>query len=379
VLTQGGRPFSVFTPYKRLAGAAHAATSPPGRWRRAGAPGAAPRRRRCPIWPRWALRHQSPGPEARPRPAWGRAALFDDFRARMGRYKARRDFPAVKGPSYLSVHLRFGTVSIREAVRAALDDGREGADTWLSELIWREFYQILWHYPETVGHAFRPEYEPSPGPIRRPICRLVRGPHRLSHRRRGHAPAQPQRLHAQPPAHDRRVLPDQGPGHVDWRAGRAPLRPHLNDFDLAANNRRLAVGRIHRLRRPALLSASSTPWFRIFNPVTQSENPGPVRPRTRRLIQFIRRYLPRTRGGRASGTTLHPGLPWHRARRCPSASMPSAMSLASTQPSGSTRRAASRASRPGPAARSRMCSPGAGAAASRRAACRLVRSGAPSA
>ncbi len=68
----------------------------------------------------------------------GGQALLDDFLTRIGRYKTAREFPAVKGPSYLSVHLRFGTVSIRALARHAMDtmragSGADGAAGWLSE------------------------------------------------------------------------------------------------------------------------------------------------------------------------------------------------------------------------------------------------------
>ncbi|MFZ9530175.1 MAG: deoxyribodipyrimidine photo-lyase, partial [Burkholderiales bacterium] len=70
--------------------------------------------------------------------------LLDDFLPRMARYRDSRDFPAKKGPSYLSVHLRFGTVSIRALARAAWPGtggpSGEGPATWLSELVWRDFY-----------------------------------------------------------------------------------------------------------------------------------------------------------------------------------------------------------------------------------------------
>ncbi|HQR12857.1 MAG TPA: deoxyribodipyrimidine photo-lyase, partial [Casimicrobiaceae bacterium] len=93
----------------------------------------------------------------------GGAKLFADFCARIDGYREARDFPARRGPSYLSVHLRFGTVSIRDLAAYAhsrsLQPGGEGAATWLSELIWREFYaQILWHHPRVSGEAFKPEY-----------------------------------------------------------------------------------------------------------------------------------------------------------------------------------------------------------------------------
>lgn len=73
-------------------------------------------------------------------------------------YSKTRDLPALEdGTSHLSIHLRFGTVSIRDLVKEAL---RPNDKTWLNELIWREFYMmILWHFPHTVDHAFKPAYD----------------------------------------------------------------------------------------------------------------------------------------------------------------------------------------------------------------------------
>ena len=75
----------------------------------------------------------------------------------------RRDFPSVKGPSYLSTHLRFGTVSIRHLANLAwnsANQGSNGAQVWLSELIWRDFYhQILFHHPRVVGSSYKREYD----------------------------------------------------------------------------------------------------------------------------------------------------------------------------------------------------------------------------
>ena len=89
----------------------------------------------------------------------GAAKLFAGFKQRMADYHERRDFPALRGPSYLSVHLRFGTISIRALARAAWQAANRGAAVWLSELIWRDFYfMILYHHPRVVAHAFRPEY-----------------------------------------------------------------------------------------------------------------------------------------------------------------------------------------------------------------------------
>ena len=93
----------------------------------------------------------------------GAQQLIQDFEPRLDLYKDTRDFPAIKGPSYLSTHLRFGTVSIRQLVSLAWQasqEGNLGASTWLSELIWRDFYhQILHHHPRVVKGAFKPEYD----------------------------------------------------------------------------------------------------------------------------------------------------------------------------------------------------------------------------
>ena len=93
----------------------------------------------------------------------GAQALLADFVPRMGAYEETRNFPAVKGPSYLSVHLRFGTVSIRQLVNLALGPqlaGDPGARVWLAELVWRDFYfQVLSNFPHVAGNSFKPDYD----------------------------------------------------------------------------------------------------------------------------------------------------------------------------------------------------------------------------
>ncbi|QKJ31125.1 deoxyribodipyrimidine photo-lyase [Mucilaginibacter mali] len=72
-------------------------------------------------------------------------------------YHEKRDFPAIKGTSHIGLHLRFGTVSIRELACKA---HHHKDKTWLNELIWREFFMmVLYHFPKTMDHAFRPEYD----------------------------------------------------------------------------------------------------------------------------------------------------------------------------------------------------------------------------
>ena len=79
------------------------------------------------------------------------------FEEKIGAYNKKRDYPALDATTRLGLHLRFGTVSIREVVREAQ---LQKTDKWLSELAWREFYMmILWHFPHIVDHAFKPAYD----------------------------------------------------------------------------------------------------------------------------------------------------------------------------------------------------------------------------
>ena len=172
VLSQSGKPFSVFTPYKNA-------------WMKKLQTELAPTG--LPAYEVDTLRaHFAPLPAALagipalnelgfaktnlaelniPTGMQGGQALFDDFIERMPNYDCTRDFPAVKGPSYLSVHLRFGTVSIRALVRRALDAmrtgaGGTGAAVWLAELVWRDFYfMILYQHPHVQERAFKPDYD----------------------------------------------------------------------------------------------------------------------------------------------------------------------------------------------------------------------------
>ncbi|MDY6762043.1 MAG: deoxyribodipyrimidine photo-lyase, partial [Candidatus Nanohaloarchaea archaeon] len=97
----------------------------------------------------------------------GRSAGLDRleaFKQEIGNYAENRDYPAEDATSKLSPHLKFGTVSIREAFHAAEEARENGADedgvrTWQEELAWRDFYfQVLWHWPETTETAFLDKY-----------------------------------------------------------------------------------------------------------------------------------------------------------------------------------------------------------------------------
>ncbi len=168
VLTQAGKPFSVFTPYKnawlKAFTPGHAAARPTGPQALAGRL----LKTVTPAMPSLSdIGFDATSGDDLPT-AGGEAAaqaLLADFLPRMAQYQAARDFPGVRGPSYLSVHLRFGTVSIRQLVREAMahmasGPNADGARTWLSELIWRDFYmQILANFPHVVRGSFKPDYD----------------------------------------------------------------------------------------------------------------------------------------------------------------------------------------------------------------------------
>ncbi len=211
----------------------------------------------------------------------GAATLWSDFQGRMARYQQLRDFPGHKGVSYLSVHLRFGTLSIRELVALAWQQGGQGAETWLNELIWRDFYQmILWHRPDVVGHAFKPEFDAVAW------LRPEEVPHLFEAWCQGRTgyplvDAAMRQLNQTGYMHNRLrmvvasfLTKDLG---IHWLAGEAYFAQHLNDFDLAANN--------GGWQWAASTGCDAQPWFRIFNPITQSEKFDPDG-------RFIRRYVP---------------------------------------------------------------------------------------
>lgn len=218
----------------------------------------------------------------------GAQRLFDDFCNRMPAYHAQRDFPAVKGVSYLSVHLRFGTISLRHLVRQALaaetlhaDEAAQGAQTWLAELIWRDFYfMILDHFPHVVERSFKSEFDAiewEQGPAAEAAL-LAWQTGRTGYplvdaamRQLNHSGYMHNRLRMITASF---LCKDLG---IDWRHGERYFAAQLNDFDLAANN--------GGWQWAASSGCDAQPYFRIFNPVTQSERFDP-------RGKFIRRYLP---------------------------------------------------------------------------------------
>ena len=208
----------------------------------------------------------------------GAQELLNEFIPRMSYYHERRDFPGIRGVSYLSIHLRFGTVSVRELVRQALQLDNKGSATWLNELIWRDFYfAILWHFPHVAHGAFKKEwdelvFENNPQLFNAWCSGLTGYPI---------VDAAMRQLTQTGFMHNRLRMISASflvkDLQIDWRWGEAFFSEHLNDFDLSANN--------GGWQWSASTGCDAQPWFRIFNPITQSEKFDSEG-------SFIKRYCP---------------------------------------------------------------------------------------
>jgi len=177
-------------------------------------------------------------------------------------YETTRNFPGIaQGTSKLGPHLRFGTISIRKLVQQALksDNG-----TFLSQLIWREFFmQILWHFPHTVNKAFKPKYD------RIDWRNDVNEFKKWCAGQTGYAlvDAGMRELNATGYMHNRvrMLVASFLCKHllIDWRWGEAYFAEKLLDYELSANvgNWQWAAGS----------GVDAAPYFRIFNPITQVE------------------------------------------------------------------------------------------------------------
>jgi deoxyribodipyrimidine photo-lyase len=302
LLTKTGTPYTVFTPYKNAWLARMSAAGMPEHdcapFVQALAERPQALRNAVPTLEQIGFAATNLGALHIPTGATGGQALFAEFFDRMDDYHATRDFPAVKGPSYLGVHLRFGTVSVRRLAAIAMQrvvQGSAGAAVWLSELVWREFYfQILANFPHVVGAAFKHDYD---------AIRWEHGKHAQQlfaawcEGRTGYpiVDAAMAQINQTGYMHNRLrmvaasfLVKDLG---IDWRWGEKYFAQQLNDFDLSANN--------GGWQWVASSGCDAQPYFRIFNPVSQSEKFDPQG-------KFIRRYLPQL--GRLSAAAVH--APW---------------------------------------------------------------------
>ncbi|MEQ8712261.1 MAG: deoxyribodipyrimidine photo-lyase [Cyclobacteriaceae bacterium] len=178
----------------------------------------------------------------------------------IAKYDEQRNFPAIEGTSRLGIHFRFGTISIREAVNKAAQLN----DTWLNELIWREFYQtILANFPHVVDKAFKPQYDNIPW------LNNQKQFERWCNGTTGYpiVDAGMRELNATGYMHNRvrMITASFLTKHllIDWRWGEAYFAKKLLDYELASNNGgwQWAAG----------TGTDAQPYFRVFNPSSQTD------------------------------------------------------------------------------------------------------------
>ncbi len=175
-------------------------------------------------------------------------------------HKTRDDLSLESGTSQLSVHLRFGTLSIRKLFKKALDWN----ETYLNELIWREFYmQILWHFPTVVTQSFKSPYDNIPWNQNpedfEKWCSANTGYPIVD--------AAMNQLLQTGFMHNRArmIVASFLTKHllIDWRKGEAFFAQHLTDYELSSNN--------GGWQWAASSGCDAVPYFRIFNPYIQAE------------------------------------------------------------------------------------------------------------
>lgn len=174
-------------------------------------------------------------------------------------YEDTRNFPAVEGTSHIGPHLRFGTIGIRTVVRKAM---AEDNDTFLNELIWREFFmQILWHYPHTHKDSFKKKYDRIDWRNNEDEFK------RWCEGRTGYplVDAGMRELNATGFMHNRvRMLVGSFLCKhllIDWRWGEAYFGEKLLDYEMSSN--------VGNWQWVAGSGVDAAPYFRIFNPTTQ--------------------------------------------------------------------------------------------------------------
>lgn len=263
VLTGGGRPYRVFTPFHR----AWTALDPAGTAREGEATVVAEPGEVTP----------DPGPSPVPAGEAAAARRLDGFLARVDRYTVERDRPDLDATSHLSVDLKFGFISPREVLRR-VGMGSGGRAAFIRQLAWRDFHaHLLAESPEIVTNPMRPEYRE---------LAWRHDPDGLASWKEGSTgyplvDAAMRQLVAEGWIHNRLrmvaasfLVKDL---LVDWREGERFFRHHLLDGDVAQN--------VGNWQWVAGTGTDAAPYFRVLNPVTQSRRFDPAG-------TYIRRWVP---------------------------------------------------------------------------------------
>lgn len=192
----------------------------------------------------------------------------------IAQYDQTRDYPAKKGTTRMGIHLRFGTISVRELVLKA----HKLNETYLSELIWREFYMmILYHNPQVVENAFKPQYDHIPWRDSEEDF------HKWCEGKTGYPIVDAGMRELNQTGYMlnrvRMVVASFLTKHllIDWRWGEAYFAKKLLDFELASNNGgwQWAAG----------TGTDAQPYFRVFNPSSQTD-------KFDKELKYIKKWIP---------------------------------------------------------------------------------------
>ncbi|MGO4661081.1 deoxyribodipyrimidine photo-lyase [Terrabacter sp. 2TAF16] len=275
IVNQAGSPYKVFTPFSKA-------------WHQHGRPAPAARPKRIP-WLREDV-HSDPLPEVPDlsRLEAGEAAALKRWESflhdGLTAYDRERDRPDLDTTSRLSAPLKYGEIHPRTMLAdiAAHSAGRsQAASTYVTELIWREFYaDVLWHRPDSAWHDLRPELAKLPYDSGAETDRLVDV---WREGRTGYpvVDAGMRQLLAEGWMHNRvRMITASfltKDLHVWWPVGAQHFLDHLVDGDIASNN--------HGWQWVAGTGTDASPYFRVFNPVTQGKKFDPDG-------AYVRRWVP---------------------------------------------------------------------------------------
>jgi deoxyribodipyrimidine photo-lyase len=212
-----------------------------------------------------------------------RKQLIDFSVDHIGDYEQERDFPNLESTSQLSFGLAVGAISVRRCYQIAKDTAPSTSDSWLNELIWRDFYRyVMWHFPHvSKSQGFRPVDK-----------NLVwsRNEEQLERWKNGQTgipiiDAAMKQLTTTGWMHNRLRMVTAcylcKNLWIDWRKGEAFFAQHLFDYDFASNN--------GGWQWCASVGTDSAPYFRVFNPASQQKRFDPD-------AHFIKKWLPELAG-----------------------------------------------------------------------------------
>ncbi|MES2828293.1 MAG: deoxyribodipyrimidine photo-lyase [Bacteroidota bacterium] len=204
-----------------------------------------------------------------------------NFGEKLDEYEKRRDYPGDNATTRIGLHLRFGTVSIRKAVKEAI---HQNADKWLSELAWRDFYMmILWHFPHISNSCFKPAYN---------AIKWRNNEHEFNMWCTGNTgyplvDAGMRQLNETGFMHNRvrMVVASFLTKHllIDWRWGEAYFAEKLLDYEMASN--------VGGWQWSCGCGNDAAPYFRVFNPELQAKKFDPKN-------AYINEWVPEIKTGK---------------------------------------------------------------------------------